>query len=282
MSDSNRPTTFPVEGPIDVTVLQTSGDTVLTATDTTEAKVDLHASGRDADDLVARTGVEYRDGSLRIEVPKNTGLFGRSSSVDVHVSVPNGSTADVRSGSGGTEFEGEFDAVAVTTGSGGVAVAACADAQVRTGSGDVTVRRGTDITATTGSGDIQVGRADGRLELKTGSGDVEVDGAVSSGRLTTASGDIGIASVEGTVELRTASGDMTVRRASHGELKATAASGDAAIGIAAGTAAHLDVSSTSGPVHSELDETDAPTGADRTLHLTARTVSGSITLDRAG
>ncbi len=282
MSDNNRPSTFQTDGPVDVTVLQTSGTTVLTASDTTEVKVDLHASGRDADDLIARTTVEYHAGSLRIEVPKSTGFFGRSASVDVRASVPNASTADVRSGSGHTELEGEFGTTAVAAGSGAVVVAACTEARVKTGSGDTTVHRCTDITADSGSGDIHVGHAEGRVEVQTGSGDVEIGGAVTSGRVTTASGDISISAVKGTVELRTASGDTTVQSAIHGELNTTAASGDAVIGIAAGTAAHLDVSAVSGQVQSGLEETDAPTAADRTLTLSARTVSGSITLSRAG
>lgn len=239
------PTTFPADGPVDVSIWQSSGDITVSALDTTDVTVDIRASGRDAHELLDMTTVEYHAGALRVETPRSLGgKIGRSS-VDIHVTVPSGSSADLRSGSGTIEVDGEFAAV-----SG------------KTGSGDVTIQRGTEVAVSTGSGDIKI------------------TGLVASGRASTGSGDVKVADVGESFEVKTASGDITIARAAEGELRAKAASGDVTVGIASGTAAHLDVSTVSGRVRSELDETDAPAGTDRKLMLSARTVSGSITLER--
>jgi DUF4097 and DUF4098 domain-containing protein YvlB len=63
---------------------------------------------------------------------------------------------------------------------------------------------------------------------KTGSGDVEVD------------------RLGGTLLTKTGSGSLTIRRAVYGSAKAKGASGNISIGIEAGTAAWLDVSTVSG------------------------------------
>lgn len=280
MFDHSYPTTFPADGPIGMSVRQTSGDLTVTATDTDQVTVDVRASGRNADDLVAATTVEYRDGALRIEAPRSTGLLG-GSSVDINVTLPAGSTADLQSGSGDVVLDGELGAVAAKAGSGVVTIASCADARLQSGSGGMIVRRCASIVAHAGSGDVRIGEVDGRVDVETGSGDIEVSGRITGGRASTGSGDVEVGSVEGAFDIRTASGEIGVRRAVEGQLQATAASGNVSVAIADGTAAHLDVSSVTGHVLSDLDEADAPDDSDRKLFLTVRTVSGSIRLHRA-
>ena len=61
-----------------------------------------------------------------------------------------------------------------------------------------------------------------------------------------------------------------------------AVSGDVEVGVRGGLGVWLDVSSTSGDVHSAL-ESDAGGGeAAADLELTLNTVAGDITIDRAG
>jgi DUF4097 and DUF4098 domain-containing protein YvlB len=272
--------TFTADGPISLNVEQRSGDLVVTAADTTEVTVDVRPAGRDGDDLAQRTQVDFRPGALRIEVPRSVSLLGRSASVDITVTVPAGSTVKAQSGSGDIRLDGRYADVSAKSGSGDVAVDTGAELQLSTGSGNVYVSECAGIDVRTGSGEIRVGTAAGRADLQSGSGGIEVEQPLRDGRLSAASGDVRVGTVEGRVEVKTASGDVTVHRAVEGELRARTASGGVAVGIVAGTAANLDVSSVSGTIRSELDSTDAPAGSDRTVLLTVSTVSGSIRLHR--
>ncbi|WP_162606079.1 DUF4097 family beta strand repeat-containing protein [Jiangella aurantiaca] len=272
--------TFPADGPISLSIGQRSGDLVVTAAATSEIVVELRPAGPDGDDLARRTQVEHRPGAVRIEVPRTTSLLGRSTSVDIAVTVPTGSTVDAQAGSGDIRLDGRFADVAAKCGSGDIAVDICDDLRLSTGSGDVYVTESAGAVIRTGSGSIRFGTAGGTVDLESGSGTIEVEQPLSSGRISAASGDVRIATVDGRVELKTASGDITAHRAVEGELRARTASGNVAVGIVAGTAANLDVSSISGSIHSDLDHADAPAETDRTLLLAVTTVSGSIRLHR--
>lgn len=271
---------FPAEGPIGLSVDQRSGDLVVTAADTTEIVVELRPAGHGGDDLARRTRVEHRPGAVRIEVPRTTSLLGRSTSVDIAVTVPAGSTVDAKAGSGDIRLDGRFADVTATCGSGDIAVDTCDDLQLSTGSGDVYVTETAGARVRTGSGSIRFGSAGGTIELETGSGSIDVEQPVNSGRISAASGDVHVATVDGRVELKTASGDITAHRAVEGELRARSASGNVSVGIVTGTAANLDVSSISGAIHSDLDHADGPAETDRALLLSVTTVSGSIRLHR--
>ncbi len=57
---------------------------------------------------------------------------------------------------------------------------------------------------------------------------------------------------------KTASGDITVEDARAGVVSLNAASGDLHVGVRSGVTAHLDVSSVSGRIRSDLPIKDAP------------------------
>lgn len=272
--------TFPADGPISLSVAQRSGDVVVTATDTTEIVVELRPVGHDGDDLARRTQVEHRPGALRIDVPRTTSLTGRSTSVDIAVTVPAGSTVDAQAGSGDIRLDGRFADVTGKCGSGDVAVDTCDDVRVSTGSGDVYVTECAGASVRTGSGSIRLGTAARGIDLESGSGSIEVEQPVRDGHISAASGDVRVGTVDGSVQVKTASGDITAHRALEGTLRARTASGDVSVGIVTGTAANLDVSSISGTIHSALEHADAPADTDRTLLLSVSTVSGSIRLHR--
>ncbi|PZF84055.1 DUF4097 family beta strand repeat-containing protein [Jiangella anatolica] len=272
--------TFATDGPISLSVGQRSGDLVVTAADTAEIVVELRPAGADGEDLAHRTQVEHRPGALRIEVPRTMSVLGRSTSVDIVVTVPAGSTVDATAGSGDIRLDGRFADVAAKCGSGDISVDTCDDVRLSTGSGDVYVNESAAASVRTGSGSIRFGTAGGSVDLESGSGAIEVEQPLTDGRISAASGDIRVATVDGRVELKTASGDITAHRAVEGDLRARSASGDVFVGIVAGTAANLDVSSISGSIRSELDQADAPGESDRTLLLSVSTVSGSIRLNR--
>jgi len=80
------------------------------------------------------------------------------------------------------------------------------------------------------------------------------------------------------VTAKTASGDITVEDARSGVVSLNAASGDLHIGVRAGVTAHLDVSSVSGRIRSDLPVGDAAPEGGSTLAVRARTMSGNVVI----
>ncbi|MGH3658435.1 MAG: DUF4097 family beta strand repeat-containing protein [Micromonosporaceae bacterium] len=280
------PRSFPAAGALAVSVRLDAGTVDVTASDVTEAVVDLtpaEAGDRAALDLIEKSQVDLRGNALRIEVPRGHGFggFRRSPAVLVKVTVPRGSSLECDTGSADLQVAGSIQALDYGTGSGDVTVEACGDVRVRTGSGDAQLREVAAASVKTGSGDITIDKSSGDLQLQTASGDIQVGDLAGDARLSTGSGDVELGTTRGRIGAKTASGDISVRRADSGDLAATTASGDVTVGVPAGTAARLDCSSVSGRVHSHLEPTDAPGDAERHLSLAARTVSGSVTILRA-
>lgn len=85
----------------------------------------------------------------------------------------------------------------------------------------------------------------------------------------------------GTTRLRSGSGRVSVRRAGEGDLAARTGSGSIRIAVASGVVAHLDVSTSSGSVHSSLEPTGPAVPGTPTLVLHARAASGDVQIDRA-
>ena len=66
---------------------------------------------------------------------------------------------------------------------------------------------------------------------------------------------------------------------SAGGVSMNSASGDIQVGVAAGAGVYLDLSSLTGAISSELDETDG--GDDVRLQVSSRSVTGGIRITRA-
>jgi hypothetical protein len=86
--------------------------------------------------------------------------------------------------------------------------------------------------------------------------------------------------VRGAVRSRAGSGSVRVG-AAHGDVDLTFGSGPITVGVPEGVAAHVDVTSGSGQVHSELPVEQAPRTSDRSISVRARTGSGEVRLRRA-
>jgi DUF4097 and DUF4098 domain-containing protein YvlB len=287
---TDYPKTFDVTGALDVSIELGSGDVSVTAAGDSEAVVTLRpgrAGDRDALDLIARSRVDLRGSSLRIDVPRTIG-FRSHPDIVVEVTVPTNSTVAVKVGSADVRLDGSFGDTAITTGSGDVWVGSCGDAKVGTGSGDVRLGQVGSVSGKTGSGDIVIARAAGSVKLGSGSGDIRVDELGADAELSTASGDIEVGamaedvSVMQSVRASTASGDIAMKRAVAGELEFKAASGNVTVGVVDGTATLLDCSSVTGRVRSELTPSGAPDdGNDRRLFVKARSVSGAINIRKS-
>ena len=137
-------------------------------------------------------------------------------------------------------------------------------ADVKAGSGDVRMRE-LDSTAVikSSNGDTWIGVAGGDLRVNAANGDITVDRAGSGVVASTANGDVRVGAVtRGTASLKTGFGEVEV-------------------GIPAGTAAKLDVSTSFGRVRNQLESAEGPQETDETVDLRARSSYGDIVIRRA-
>lgn len=283
--NAQYPLHFPVDGPINVSVRLGAGNVRVVASNGNEAVVNLQPadSSEKSQKVIEKSRVDLSGGALRVDVPRtNTSMFtGRTPAVDVDITVPVSSTVRVEVGSADVLLEGDLGDVSVTTGSGNVRASSCQDVVIKTGSGDIAVDDAAAVKAHSGSGDISVRRCAGRINAQSASGDVDIDHINADSRAKTSSGDVSVGTVEAGLDGNAASGDVEVSRAVAGHVSVSTASGDVVVGVPHGTAAHLDCSSVTGRLTSELDDAEAPGEDDRKVAVGVRTVSGSIRIVRA-
>src|SRR5262249_14085043 len=107
----------------------------------------------------------------------------------------------------------------------------------------------------------------------------QVAGAV---RINSASGDGAIGYCGGSAAARTASGDVRLEGVASGLVQVNSATGAVRGAVVAGMGVHLDLSTLSGDVRSELEEVESTgAGADAAVEIRARTMSGDIRITKA-
>ncbi|NUT31869.1 MAG: DUF4097 family beta strand repeat protein [Hamadaea sp.] len=261
---------FPVSGPITAEIRVGAGRVQVTgapgATVATAVVEPLDDSDL-ARDCAARTVVEMRGDRLYVKTPEiATGwLRRRSASVAITVTVPTGSSLELKAASADVTVTGELRKADVTS-----------------ASGDLSIERITEqLSVNTASGDLRAGAVGGDLKVISASGDITVDTVDGHASLHSASGDFHIGSAGNGVRANTASGDVMVGVLRRGAAKVTSASGDIRIGVAPGTGVWQDLHSMSGRTRSELDPAGPPTGGgEPEVTLQLRSMSGDVTLGR--
>jgi DUF4097 and DUF4098 domain-containing protein YvlB len=276
--------TFETPDPITLVVRSGAGRVMVSAEDTQRTTVELTPQNSAGEDAVAEARVEQQRSSVVVDLPRHRGgLFRPHPSVAIAVTCPRGSILEVRCDSADVHASGTFAEAVVTTGSGEVHVEdVTGTAKIKSGSGAVSAGSiGKGLVMTTGSGDLSVDRTGRNATLSSGSGDVRL-GEVSGDTVAkTGSGDVEVERLGGTLLTKSGSGNLVVRRAASGSVKANGASGSITIGVEQGTAAWLDVSTLTGRVSQELDETGAPAEGQQQVEITARTVSGDLRVHRS-
>jgi DUF4097 and DUF4098 domain-containing protein YvlB len=259
---SEQTGSFPAHGPIEADIHNDAGSVQVTAADTTEITYRISpAGGRDSEEAAAKTTVEFDRNRLVIQTPR--WRFGRSYELDITVTLPTGSSVEVGTASAEASCRGTYDKLTVDTASGSV------DAEQVTG----------DAWLKTASGSVRVDTVGGRADLRSASGDVAA-GAIGYGKAETASGDISLGRVDGEVSVGTASGSISIASLS-GPASLNGVSGNIRVGLAAGVAARLNMSSLTGDVRSELLVDDQRPAQGEPVDISARTVSGNITIHSA-
>jgi DUF4097 and DUF4098 domain-containing protein YvlB len=230
--------------------------------------------------------VEYADGLLLVKTPKQRGLglFGKPGSVDVTVDLPARSKVQVDSGAGGVRTTGTLGACRVKSGAGDVQVDRVEGGRLslEIGAGRVevdTVAGRADIS--TGSGRLQVREIDGPAVVKNSNGDSWIGLVTGDLRINAANGDIAVDRAGGDVVASTANGGITVGAVTRGTVSLKTGFGEIEVGIPAGTAAKLDVSTSFGRIRNQLESTDGPQETDETIDLRARSSYGDIVIRRS-
>jgi hypothetical protein len=283
--------TYDTPRPITATIELVVGDLRIVAVDRTDTAVEVRPSDPDSDaDVRAadQTRVEYGDGRLLVKTPKQRGLglFGKPGSVDVTLELPAGiaagSKVQAESGVGGVRTAGMIAACRVKTGAGDVQLDRVGWLALDTGAGRVdvdAVAGRADIS--TGSGRLRVREIDGPAVVKNSNGDSWIGSVTGELRINAANGDIAVDSAGGGVVASTANGAITVGSAARGTVSLKTGFGEIEVGIPAGTAAKLDVSTSFGRVRNQLESADGPQETDETLDLRARSSYGDIVIRRA-
>ena len=278
---------FDTPRPIIATVELPVGDLRIVAAERTDTVVEVRPSdpGSDADVRAAdQTRVEYADGRLLVKTPKprTLGLFAKPGSVDVTLDLPARSELQAEIGAGAVHAAGLLADCRVKLGAGDVQLDRVGPLALETGAGRVgvdTVAGRADIR--TGSGRLQVGEIDGPAVVKNSNGDSWLGLVTGDLRINAANGDITVDRADSGVVANTSNGAITLGAATRGTASLKTGFGEIQIGIPAGTAAKLDVSTSFGRIRNQLESADGPQETDETLDLKARSSYGDIVIRRA-
>lgn len=257
---------FPTPDPVSVRVDFPAGHLRVTASDRDDTHVEVRPGdpGSTTDVEYAQDVlIEHADGLITVKAPDRQRLR-RTPSLDVTIALPTRSNLRMITAAADVMATGQLGEVKVNCASGDVDVAHASRIDVKAASGDVrcdVVENDAVIDATSGS--VRLGTVHGTTTV------------------VTASGDTVIGHAGGDVSSRTASGSLDVGGIGRGRVTAKTASGDITIAIAKGSAAWLDVSSLSGRVRSELQQSGEPAEGVSAVEVRARTLSGDISIVRA-
>ncbi|NUR91408.1 MAG: DUF4097 family beta strand repeat protein [Nonomuraea sp.] len=297
--------TFDTPSPIVAILDLGTGVVRITAGDRADTVVDVRPSDEhnDADVQAARhTRVEYAAGRLTVRTDREhagatSGLslgklvespteWARSlllgpGSIDVTIDLPAGSRLDGRS-AGTVLCHGPLGEVAFTTSYGDLRVEQAGRLRLKSTNGTVSVTHAAGpAEITTTHGGIRIGVIDGAAAVKTAHGDVRIGEVTGELRLSSAHGDIAVERALAGVTAKTAYADVQIDEAVSGSVVMETSGGGLDLGIPAGTAAWLDVSSKYGAVDVSLDPGDDPGDAGPVVEVRAHTTHGHILIHRS-
>jgi len=269
--------TFPLSGRINLHARLGHGQITVNAVDDLDAATvtlrPRHAglAKNATNETIERMVVEMRGPTLFVTAPRQGGIFDmfggsrrEKDAVDVDVQVPSGTALKISTFTADVNVLGRCGGADVATGAAAIVLDDVdGDLVLRYGSGTSTVQhvRGS-VQIRSGSGDATIGTVDGEVHAGCGTGRLEV------------------ASVRGAVRSRAGSGDAMLGVV-YGDVDLASGSGTMQIGLPAGVAARLDVTTGSGMVKTELPIEDGPRREAPVITVRARTGSGNIRLFRA-
>jgi hypothetical protein len=275
---------FEAPGPVELDVDVAVGHVEVHAEDRSDVLVEVVPSNpRKAGDRSLADGavVEFDGNRVHVAVQRRMNLFGRTDSVDVRVSLPTGSAADIDSAYGAVRLRGTLGRT-----------------RVRAKYGTVDIDRVGDLDLFAPYGEADVREVRGRLDLDAGHGRVRIGSVAGESRVRAAHGSVDLGVTHGPVDARL-SGALTIEtaltdvsaRSAHGVLRIGAATSgtvrlengyaEIEVGVPAGTAAWVDAASAHGVVRNELTAGAAADDSERTVELHLSSSWADVVVRRA-
>lgn len=278
--------TFDTPDPIAVTLDVPHGSVRVTASKRDDTTVTVR--GVQLADIAAKLRVEYAGGQLLVKSAQQRGfgwaldLLRGSESLDIEIELPAGSQVMAKLSAGDYRCEGPLGETRLVTSYGDIRVDEGGPVQLVTSYGEIQVDRVVGhAELATSAGDVRVGEVDGTAAIKNNYGETRVGVITGDLRAESLYGEIRVERAGASVSARTAYGSVRVKEVTRGVIDLTTTSGELEVGIRAGTAAWLDVSSTSGKIRNSLDAHDGPQGFVETVEIRARSSDGDILIRRA-
>jgi DUF4097 and DUF4098 domain-containing protein YvlB len=273
--------------PISVTLELGVGDVRITASDRTDTVVEIRP-GDEADESDVKAAqqvrIDYANGILQVTGPKARVFdFSRKTrSVDVAIELPSGSAVAAEMQAGDFRCAGQLGECGFKTSVGNVRLERTGPLRLHTSTGQVTadgIAGNAEIS--TGSGRVQIGEVEGSAVVKNSNGDTMIGAVTGDVRVRAANGDISVGRAGAGVDAKTSNGTIRLGEVARGSVVLETAVGDLEIGIAAGTAAWLQVNTAFGHLHNLLESASQPGESDETVEVRGRTSYGDITIRRS-
>ena len=279
--------TYETPEPISVALELGVGNVRITASDRIDTLVEVRPSDEaDESDVKAaqQVRVDYAGGTLQVTGPKlrSFDFSHKTRSVDVSIELPSGSQVSAETQMGDFRCTGRLGECGLKTGFGNAWLERTGSLRLHTGFGQVTAR---DIAGnaeiSTGSGKVSLGEIEGAAVVKNSNGDTTIDAVAGDVRVRSANGAISVGRAGAGVDAKTSNGGIRLGEVARGSVVLGTAVGDLEIGIAAGTAAWLQVNTGFGQVRNLLEGAARPEESDETVEVHGRTSYGDITVHRA-
>jgi hypothetical protein len=278
---------FATPEPISVTIELSVGDVRLIASDRTDTVVEVRPSDESDDSDVKaaqQTRVEYANGTLTVRGPRARAfVFSKKTrSVAVLVELPTGSAVHGDMSVGDFHSTGGLGECRLKTSVGHFRLDRTGQLRLDTTAGHVTVDTIAGNTeVATGSGRVHLGEIGGAAVIKNSNGNIDVGTVTGELRARTANGDICVDRADAGVEAKTSNGTIRIGKVARDSVTLQTAMGNLEVGVAAGTAAWLDLKTGYGRVHNALDGIgQEPEQSEGTVEVRAQTSFGDITVRR--
>lgn len=279
---------FDTPEPISVTVELSAGDVRLMASDRTDTVVEVRPSDESDDSDVKaaqQTQVEYSNGTLTVRGPRARAFdFSKKTrSVAVLIELPTGSAVHGHVSIGDFHSTGVLGECRFKTSVGHFRLDQTGQLRLDTTGGHITVDTiigNADVA--TGTGRIHIREIGGAAVIKNSNGNTDLGTVTGDLRVRAANGDITVDRADAGVEAKTSNGTIRIGKVARDSVTLHTAAGDVEIGVAAGTAAWLDLKTGHGRVHNALDDLgQGPGESEATVEVRAHTSFGDITVRRS-
>jgi DUF4097 and DUF4098 domain-containing protein YvlB len=256
--------TFATPAPIAATVQVAGARVRVTASDRTYTVVlvePINAASRSDVKVADKTKVEFAGGRLSV---KTTVAGHKNGSVAVTIDLPTGSSLVAYLAHSDVHVDGSVG-----------------ECELHMASGRVQLDRVDALQANIAAGEVGIAEVAGRADIDGSRGQVRIGHASSDLELSSASGGLDVGRADGNVTATTASGAIRIGRLTRGHAELMNGSGDIEVGVGAGTAAYLDVTSERGSVRNSVPAQQDPQTSEHKVSVHARTRHGDIVIHRA-